>query len=280
MNIAIDIGGTKTLVALVDPSGQILNQIKFATPQEYSEFIDALSNTVKEISSEIPNLISMSVPGSIDRQNGIVKMLGNLPWIDKPIVRDVSSATGIQVVIIENDANLAALSEANSLENPQQRVMYVTFSTGIGTGFVVNCHLSEDLLDSEGGHMVFLIDGEFKEWEDMASGRAIVAKYGKKASEIDDPNIWREIAKYMAIGIVNNCALFMSDTVIIGGGVGTHFDKFSQQLRDEVDNLLPIAKMVPRPNIVGAKQAEEAVILGCIIKALQYEQHKQPVASY
>lgn len=273
MVIAVDIGGTKTLVAAVNQNNEILNQVKLPTPQNYDDFIKELSSNIKTVSSETPKIIAMAVPGLLDRENGIVKILGNLPWINKPIVADIVKSTGINNVIIENDANLAGLYEANNLENINQRVMYITFSTGIGTGFVINGELVKELLNAEGGHMVFEHNGKMIDWEELASGKAIVEKYGKRASDLDDPVAWREIAKCMAAGIVDNLAIFMADTVIIGGGVGTHFNKFGVMLNEEVENLLQILAMIPKPIIVGAKHAEEAVVLGAVILAHQHEQH-------
>lgn len=272
MIIAIDTGGTKTLVASSDQNGQIINKIKFPTPKDYDEFIGVLSSTVKDVSlEEQPSLIVMAVPGMLDRESGVVKQLGNLPWINKPVGPDVSKATGINKIIIENDANLAGLSEAHSLSDVNQKVMYITFSTGIGTAFVVNGILEPSLLDSEGGHMVFEDDGQLKDWESISAGRIIVEKYGKLASEIDDPSIWHEIVKKMAIGIVNNNAVFMGDIVVVGGGVGTYFEKYGNMLNQEVEAVTKLSKMVRLPKVVGAQNAEEAVILGCIILARQHE---------
>jgi predicted NBD/HSP70 family sugar kinase len=272
MIIAIDIGGTKTLVATVDENQKVINRQKFPTPQDYGEFIKQLSEQIHSLSGGVtPKLISMAVPGSLDRNTGTIKTLPNLPWADKPIASDISLATTVNKVIVENDANLAALSEANSLENTNQRVLYVTFSTGVGTGFVINGILDKDLLDCEGGHMIFEHEGKLMDWESFAAGKAIVKKYGKMASELEDPEAWREIAKNMALGIVDNNAVFQADTVIIGGGVGTYFEKYGATLIEEVDRLLMDAAMIKKPVIVGAKHAEDAVLLGCIISASQNE---------
>lgn len=274
MIIAVDIGGTKTLVATVESGRHIIEKQKFQTPQNYQEFISQLINQINTMTDQSPSVISMAVPGKLDRERGIIKLLGNLPWIDQFIVRDITQGFSYAKVIIENDANLAALSEANSLDNINQRVLYITFSTGIGTGFTINGQLDADLLDSEGGHMIFEHEGKRMDWEDFSSGKAIVKKYGKMASELEDPKAWREIAKNMAVGIVDNNAVFMADTIIIGGGVGTYFDKYGEMLRKEVDLLIKEVPIVKKPIIVGAKHAEEAVLLGCIIQAEQYEQHR------
>lgn len=273
MIIAVDIGGTKTLVAAVNKNGKILNQIRFLTPQNYGRFIEELASNIKKITDETPRILSIAIPGLLDRQKGVVKSLGNLPWKNKKIINNIAHSTGINNIVFENDANLAGLSEANNLKNVNQRVMYVTFSTGVGTGFVINGELANELLDAEGGHMVFEHNGKLMDWEEFASGRAIVEKYGMRASDLNDQAAWREISKHMAIGIVDCLAIFVADTVIIGGGVGAHFNKFGYILKEEVANLLHTTGMIPTPNIIGAKYAEEAVILGCILLAKQYEQH-------
>lgn len=271
MIIAIDIGATKTLLAVADQDGKVLNKIKFSSTKDYQEYIQILSDNIKKLSTNRVSIISIGSAGSIDRKNGIIKNSPNLHWINKPIVHDISKMFSGIKVIIENDANLAGLSEAHALSNINQRVMYVTFSTGIGTGFVVNGLLEPYLLDAEGGHMVFEYKGKMMDWEEFAAGKAIVHKYGKTASELENKSAWNEIAKNMAMGIVDNCAVFMPDIVIIGGGVGTYFYKYADQLNRELSKLITKSVMIKQPKIIGAQNAEEAVVLGCIINAKQNE---------
>jgi glucokinase len=267
MIIAVDIGGTKTLVAAANLDGTILNELRFETPQDYPEFLDALADNIAKVTTVEFEIITVAVPGLLDRKAGIVKRLGNLPWVDKPISNDISERFEHADVLIENDANLAGLSEAYELGDLNQKVLYFTFSTGIGTGFIENGVLDPNLLDAEGGQI--FVNG--KVWETVVSGKAIVAKYGKRASDIDDPAIWDEIAKDMAVGIIDNVAIFQPTTVVIGGGVGSHFDKFGKRLQQYVSQQVP--KTVGIPTIVGAKRAEEAVIYGCIILAKQELAH-------
>ncbi len=267
MIIAVDIGGTKTLVAAANLDGTILNELRFETPQDYPEFLNALADNIAKVTTDEFEIITVAVPGLLDRTAGTVKRLGNLPWLDKPIASDISERFEHADVLIENDANLAGLSEAYELGDLNQKVLYFTFSTGIGTGFIENGVLDPNLLDAEGGQI--FVNG--KVWESVVSGKAIVAKYGKRASDIEDPAIWDEIAQDMAIGIIDNVAIFQPKTVVIGGGVGSHFAKFGKMLQQYVSQQVP--KTVEVPTIVGAKRAEEAVIYGCIILAKQELAH-------
>ena len=275
MLIAIDIGGTKTLVASVNKDSQVVNKIKFPSPKNYSEWLEELKNNINQLGYDDIDFIAIGCAGTMDRDGGIIKNSPNLGWVNTPLTEDVSSLFGGVTTIVENDANLAGLSEAHALDDINQRVMYVTFSTGVGTGFVINGVLSRDLLDSEGGNMVFPDkDGSLKNWESLAAGRTIVEKYSKRASELDDPSAWDEITKNMAYGIVACHSVFLSDTVVVGGGVGTYFEKFGDKLKEHVKSMIDITGVIRCPEITGAKRAEEAVMLGCIIMAQQYEQRQ------
>ncbi len=127
--------------------------------------------------------------------------------------------------------------------------------------------IDAEYADMEFGNMIFEHEGKMRTWEEFASGKAIYAKYGMKASEIDDPGIWYAISRDIALGLTNVVANLTPDVVIIGGGVGSHFDKFADQLHEEM--LLFGSQVVTVPPIRKALRAEEAVIYGCYELACQ-----------
>lgn len=260
MYLAIDIGGTKTLFAAFDADGKIVKQFKFATPQDYDEFKNQLGTNFKNEFKDFEFIKACSaVPGRLSDDKQTVIALGNLPWQNAPIKSDLSSALGFDV-LIENDAKLAALSEAH-LASQYHKVLYFTVSTGVGAGVIVGGKIDEDFENIEPGQMMFEHDGKPQRWEEFGSGKAIVKKYGKLASEIEDPKIWEEICRSMAIGIYDTLASVQPDVVVIGGGVGAHFDKFGDILKTQLHKLAN--GIVPVPPVIGAKHPEEAVIYGC-----------------
>jgi len=87
------------------------------------------------------------------------------------------------------------------------------------------------------------------------------------ASEIDDPKIWREFANNLVPGIYQLVASFQPDVVIIGGGVGAHFEKFGPFLTGKLDEFKN--KLVKMPPIIKAGRSEEGVVYGC------YDYYKQ-----
>jgi predicted NBD/HSP70 family sugar kinase len=184
---------------------------------------------------------------------------GNRPWENVPIRADLEAVIG-QSVRIENDAKLAGLSEARLV--PQyQRVLYVTISTGINSALVINGRLDSGTLDSETGQLLLEHEGRLTDWEDFGSGRAFQQKFGKKVSEITDPHAWYYIARNIAVGLIDLMATYTPEAIILGGGVGAHFDKFGDRLQEELK--IYQNPMLPTPILLPAQRAEEAVIYGC-----------------
>lgn len=257
---AVDIGGTKTLVAVFDEQGQIIEQIKFLTPKDYSEFSTELAATVAKLSTKEFVQGAVGIRGNIDREAGLSLFDDVLPW-DKTPVRDDCEKIFKCPFALENDSKLAGLSEALLVKDIYRKVLYVTISTGVGSAFIVDGKLDPDTQDSEIGKSVYEHEGEIRKLEDFASGGAIVKKYGKRASDLDDPAIWREISRNLAIGLINAAAAFTPDVIIIGGGVGSHYHKFEQPLADAITQIIPEA--LTMPPIQQARRPEEAVIYGC-----------------
>ena len=92
-------------------------------------------------------------------------------------------------------------------------------------------------------------------------------KYGKLASEIDDQKTWKEIVRLLRPGIVELIAVLNPEVIIIGGGVGRHFEKFGDLLVEDLKRYE--TPLLALPPIIGAKRPEEAVIYGCYDYARQ-----------
>lgn len=261
MYLAIDIGGTKTLLAVFTGTGKLKQSIKFKTPVLYDDFRDELTVNVAKLSTSKFKLCCVAVPGKVDRTNGVAIAFGNLPWTNVPMGTDVKNIVNCDVYI-ENDGNLAGLYEARQV--PEfSKAIYLTVSTGIGSVLVVDGKIQESTRDAEVGQMLMEHGGKLMRWEEFASGKAIVKKYGKKASEIpaDDSATWYAISRNIAIGLIDVIATLTPDVVIFGGGVGSHFDKFGDRVAEELK--IYENPLLTLPKIVQAKHPEEAVVYGC-----------------
>jgi predicted NBD/HSP70 family sugar kinase len=258
--LCIDFGGTKTLVCVIDGQGAVQQEARFETPVDYVDFLDQLAEEIKQLPEQFTHGV-MSVPGLIDHDNDTVIALGNRPWTNFALKQDLLERTGTTVQLL-NDARLATLAEAKHLSGTYRRVLYITISTGIGGGLAVDGKLVSALDDTEFGKMPIEVSGTFTPWEEIASGRALVAKYQRRASDITEPEIWEEIAHSFALGVGPACATFQPDAIVFGGGVGEQADKFAHFIKTELEHILHPVIRQPQA-ILASHYQDNAVIYGC-----------------
>lgn len=258
--MAIDIGGTKTLVAALDEHGVIVERIKFLTPKLYKDFKVKLSDSVASLTTKKFVACGVGAPGKIARDKGIGLAMGNLPWVRVPLKVDIAQIAHCPVSV-ENDANLAALSEAMLLKDKYSTVLYVTIGTGIGTGVIVNQKIEPTFADSEGGHMLLEHGGKLQKWESFASGKAIKKRFGKQAGEITEQTAWKHIAYVLSLGLFDLVTTVQPDIVVLGGGVSRHFEHFEKFLQKELEKHE--TPLVPIPPVKEAQRPEDAVVYGC-----------------
>ena len=269
MYLGIDIGGSKTLLAVFNTEGLLVDQFKVPTNKDYSAFTQELEEIITTKLKEHRFLACcVAAPGEIDHKKGTVIRFGNLNWKNIPLKSDIEKMLPHTPILIQNDAKLAGLSEA--IAHPSYRkVLYLTISTGIGDGIIIDGKIDTDFADSEPGQMMIEFEGKLYKWEQLSSGKALFEHYGKRASDINEPHIWRHFSKGLARGMNELIATIQPDIIILGGGVGAHYEKFSKYLIEELGKLEN--DMVQTPKIIKAKRAEEAVAYGC------YEYIKQTV---
>lgn len=265
MLITIDTGGTKTLIASFNKKGELGTQIKFPTPKDPTEYIAALKKTLTDNYTNKPvKAIVLAVPGIV--KGGVAIWCNNLGWNSFDILSALKGVLGGVPILIGNDANLAGLAETRLLKKIPSQSLYVTISTGIGTGITTGGRINLALQNSEAGHALIEYDGLVQEWENFASGRAIRETYGKYASEIKSKQIWYQIADRISRGFLAVIPILQPDVIIIGGSIGTYFDQYDKQLINMLKEKLP--KHIPCPEFVQAKYPELAVIYGCYYYAI------------
>jgi predicted NBD/HSP70 family sugar kinase len=271
MYIGIDIGGTKTLAAVLDDDGVIIEHERFPSPKDYREFLVELSNTVSRFVHHDFKAGGCGVAAKLDREDGKIVKMGNLPWADVPFQTDLEEICKCPMVI-ENDAKMGGLSEALLLKEKYKKVLYVAIGTGIGTALVDKGMIDDGVGDAGGRALLLEHRGKLEPWEQFAGGRALANRYGKPAKDITDPKTWRNICRYLAQGLVQLIAISEPEVIVIGGGVGVYFDRYGKILKDEVGKYaLPLVTM---PEFVSAQRPDEAVIYGCYDLAKQTYNHE------
>ncbi len=262
MIIGVDIGGTKTLLAVFALSGKLLKEIRFETNRNYEEFLVDLKKHADALETNKAKIACAAVPGLLDRKRGVVESLGNLPWKDKHIRHDISVALGIKDICIENDSKLAGLAEARYVFENYKRVFYLTISTGIGGALVVNGKLVKEVIDMEIGKTPLEYQGNIQHWEEFASGRAFSEKYGKKAVDVEDSAIWEEFTKGLNLGLGIVCSGYQPEVIIFGGGLGQRLSRFKQYIRPYLQSNLHSIVRQPEA-LLSTHFRGQSVIYGC-----------------
>lgn len=168
--VGIDIGGTKLATVVADSTGHILSKVRKPTfaerGPEYA--LQLLFDMVRE-TAELANLaqnsisaIGVSCGGPLDTKTGVVYSPPNLPgWDALPLKAKLESEFGMPVTV-ENDANASALAEYRfGGGRGYDALLYMTMSTGIGGGIVIDGQIYHGANDSAGevGHQILLPDG-------------------------------------------------------------------------------------------------------------------------
>ena len=157
IRLGIDLGGTKTEIAALDPQGRELLRRRVATPAgDYRATIAAVAALVRaaEIELGATGTVGIGTPGSISRASGLLRGSNSVCLNGQAIRRDLEAALAREVRIA-NDANCFALSEAVDGAAQGAAVVFgVILGTGVGGGLVVHGRVIEgrNAIAGEWGH--------------------------------------------------------------------------------------------------------------------------------
>ncbi|WP_125761034.1 ROK family glucokinase [Companilactobacillus hulinensis] len=148
--IGVDLGGTTIKFAILTAAGEIQQKWSIETnilsdgQLIIPDIIDSINHHIKMYGMEADQFsgIGLGSPGTINAKEGTIKGAFNLNWKNEVYpVRDIEAGTGIPVVI-ENDANVAALGERwQGAGNNADDVVFVTLGTGVGGGIIAGGQL-------------------------------------------------------------------------------------------------------------------------------------------
>jgi glucokinase len=266
---AVDIGGTKIAVGMVDDDGRVLSRMQAPSdPQSYANGLDTIASMLRETArnanAEISG-IGIGSTGPVDPIRGEFGDVDFLPrWRGKNLVKDLTQIFKVRAAL-ENDGDAAALAEAGwGAGRNRTRLIYVTVGTGIGGGMVFDGKLYRgvDGAHPEVGHHV--VDPAGPEcscgfrgcWESLAAGPAMAAWFEKNAPA-DYPHRTGITAKricelaqqgdavalkavehegfYLGLGLANLINLFTPDAIVLSGSVmkssGLFMDRIRQVIR-------------------------------------------------
>jgi glucokinase len=273
MYIGVDIGGSKILVAAGNDQHEILRSQKIHTPKDGNQGMAEIIHLIEQVADgDSIRAISIACAGPLDRHKGmILRTSPNMHgWRGTRLVEPIKNHFKLPVVLTIDPAAAAVTESQIGAAQNQPYVLYITISTGIGVSLVVNRELYQGEHNLEAGHIILDPDGPpcgcggRGHFESMSSGPAIKKRFGKEAYEIKDPAVWDEIAATMALGFHSIIEAYSPSIVVVGGGVGVHYDQFHAPLVKHLEQLTPMFSLPP---IVQAKYIETGVVHGALILA-------------
>lgn len=167
--IGVDLGGTNMRIAAVEDTGRQLESICASTGLNRGRdaVIVEMCNAIQSLAGKFSGThafwgVGVGVPGIIDMESGTVHAAANLPgWNDYPVKAEIQRKLGTPVVL-ENDANCAALGEKwIGAGRDADSICMVTLGTGVGGGFIFHGRLWHGMIGMAGeiGHMTVAPDG-------------------------------------------------------------------------------------------------------------------------
>jgi glucokinase len=251
---AVDIGGTKIAVGIVDDAGKVLSNLESPTDAQggyangLQRIIGMLRETARDAGVKISG-IGIGSTGMVYPMSGAFGDVDFLPgWRGNNPVEDLAQAFNVTVAL-ENDADAAALGEAAwGAGKAKSRLVYVTVGTGIGGGIILDgkIYRGAEMAHPEIGHHVVDPSGPLCScgfrgcWESLATGPAMVAwlernatpdrcypkdltakqicQLAQQGDELARQTVRHE-AYYLGLGLANLVNLFVPDVIVLGGSV-------------------------------------------------------------
>src|SRR4051794_14615401 len=269
MIAAIDIGGTKVAVGVVDSQGKALASRESPTGAdcEYAHALDIIVHMLKEVERNAGLQLSgvgIGSTGPVDPFSGDFGEVDFLPkWRGKSLVKDLERIFNVTVAL-ENDGDAGALGEAGwGAGRNKSRLIYVTVGTGIGGGNVLGGKIypGGEGGHPEVGHQVIDSSGPLCScgfrgcWEALAAGPAMVSwlsatapsHYPQRAEltaklicelalegdELARSAVSRE-ARYLGLGLSNLINLFTPDAIVLSGSIMKSADLFLPGIHETI----------------------------------------------
>jgi glucokinase len=283
--IAVDLGGTKLSVALVDTAGTIsLRKKVFLEQRDISGCVEQIVRSIRDVGEA--GAVGLIVPGVYFAESGNVWAPNLWGHKEVPLRTKLEKCLHSPVVIDSDRAGYVIGEHWLGVAQGLKHVVFLSVGTGIGAGILADGSLVRGSGDIAGavGWFAFTSHGQarFKEvgcWEAEAAGPALARRAGAASAEEavaaarrGDPAAKRavaETAEYLAMGIANIVSILNPEMIVLGGGLMQAGDLFLDPIRNRIGAWAqPLAARQVRIELT--RLGEDAGLLGAARLALNY----------
>ncbi len=275
--LAFDIGGTHSRAAAATMTGEILRRTQAPTPAGLAEGLDmlwTLGGSV--IGGDTVASIGVSIGGPLDWRSGVVSPLHQPAWRGVRLRAILAERFGCPNYI-DVDTNIAAAAEYLADARRPARLLYLTLSTGMGGGFVVDGRIYRGTEDAhpEIAHQSIAYRCRHPErvacecgavgcLEALISGNGIRRIYGVPAEALE-ADAWDEIAFNLGQGLRNLAVILAPDVIVLGGSVA--LGGGARLLQTATTVMREHLRIVPPPEVRLSTLGADSPLLGAIAVA-------------
>jgi glucokinase len=270
--LAVDIGGTKFTVALFEDEQMVERESRSTDRDGGPEWMLAQIATLA--SGWKFDRCGIGFGGPVDFAAQRVNLSTHVGgWRDFPLVEKAGLLFNVPVVM-DNDANVGALGEAIYGAGREARPMfYMTLSTGIGGGIVLDdssVYRGADSYAGELGHITLkpggpeCLCGSHGCFERLCCGMWLERDYGKTAKELmQDRAFVERYVVDLALGLKAAVMMLNPARIVIGGGIAKAGDSLFVPLRAELRRQVTSWSRA-RLEVVPAALGDDSVLYGCL----------------
>ncbi|MEB3293734.1 MAG: ROK family protein [Synechococcales bacterium] len=245
--IGIDLGGTAIKLGRFDRQGNCLQTLNLPTPQpaQPEPTLQAIYEGILQLDPERQAIaLGIGTPGPSDAKRRVARLAINLPgWVNVPVA-DWLEAKLDKPVVVENDANCAAIGEGWRGAGQQfPNLILLTLGTGVGGGILINGQLYRGYNGSSGELGLITLNPEGPACNSGNRGSleqhlcigAIVRATGQEPETLGqlaragDPEaiaFWQAYGKMLGIGLTSLVYVLAPDAIVIGGGISASSEYF------------------------------------------------------
>ena len=270
--VGLDIGGTKIMVKSVTSNHEEIASFKLATPIDLQAGLTLLNELIAKVSKGYTiKGIGAAIGEPLDAKTGVVSPLHQPNWRNVPL-KQIIEAKWQAPFYVDVDTNVAAVAEYYLGQHKYPRFLYVTLSTGMGGGYLIDGKIYQGLSHPEVAHQsishcydkktdIYCECGAPDCLEALVSGNGIKRIYNKPAEELL-ANEWQEVAYNLGQGLRNIATILSPQVIVFGGGVaiwsGLKFIKEAQK------SMCKHLKLVVPPKLVLFNLGYDTALEGAI----------------
>ena len=227
--IGVDLGGTKVAAGKIDGKemGNVVYKLIPAKSNDPRDIINVVIDVIDQLFDEHVLGIGIGIPGLVDREEGIVNDVQNIPSWKEVHLKNILETRFQVPVYLDNDANCFALGEARFGKGKEENdFVGLTLGTGMGGGIIKDGFLISDAHCGSGefGNIPYL-DATY---EDYCSGKFFMKEYNLKGEELAEAaaqgdffaiKAFEEFGRHLANAIKTIKLAVDPRKVIIGGSV-------------------------------------------------------------